>query len=367
MLNIREVLTWFVVYLLCTSAAAVEVLDLYQARIPVNSQSFNLPVSVKQQALAKVVKKVTGLADITEINDIDRLLSKADVLMLQSAFETNNQPIIYGSAPYLAVLTFNELAVNQELDSLLAPIWSKNRPEILIWIATEFEGKREILGKQNPLDNRLITSLQLMGNQLGLPLRLPLMDIEDQSFLHPIDVWGLFLNPIEDASLRYSHDMILSGRIEQRDELFSGKWVLKQNKSVKYIQVDDQPTVEDLVGQMLRQVTTALSEKFAIVGGFLGENRAQIEVGPIYKAVDYAQLTQYINQLNIVKQLNVKAVKDKYVLLDLELAGSFNTLKHYLSLDKKLVEESFVGESAFQQFQQTQATKLHRFRWVSGF
>jgi len=345
---------------------AVEVTDLYQAKMPVNTQNFDEVQKVQKAALEKVIKKVTGLKDISDIQGIESLLSQSNSLVLQSAFETNNEPLLYGSAPYLAVISFNELSVNQKLESLAEPlpIWSKNRPEILLWLAVESEGQRLILGQKNPLDNVLLSSFASHANKHGIPLRLPLVDVEDLSVLHPIDVWGLFLIPIEDASLRYPHDMILTGRLENNEGKFSAKLVLKQNKSVKYFEYSEIDNQDLLISQLIEDVTQALSEKFAIIGGLQGENAISVQVGPMLDAIEYANMLSYLESLKIVKSVQIISMKDRVVTMNLELAGSINTFKHYLGLDKKLVEDAFMYSGGFEN---SGTDKVYRFKWISDF
>ena len=59
----------------------------------------------------------------------------------------------------------------------------------------------------------------------GMPLQLPLLDLEDQTQLTPADLWSDYQPAIRQASARYPHDVIVVGRLRaQTDGRWRGAW-----------------------------------------------------------------------------------------------------------------------------------------------
>jgi uncharacterized protein len=356
---------------LAFSVQAVVLQDLYQSKVPVSSHAAIQYVSIQKQALKHVIQKVTGLDDIYTIQDLNSILNQATNLVLKTEIETNNEPLRYGADPFLGVLTFNENELNQLLSSALAPIWSKNRPQILTWIAVEESGQKTVIGEERQGDGSIISAIESEAGKRGLPVILPKYDFDDANILYPVDVWGFFLDTISVASERYSHDMVLSGRIEkEREQSYRSKWSLKQGNDVSFFDFDSAVSPAESVKQVMRAVSTKLGQKFAILGDLDTQNRIRIDVGPILQIRDYAEMLTYIEQMKVVKDVKVLGIKNNKVQLGLELGGTLSTFNHYISLNNRLAPiqsktqtygpEGNLGELGNE-------VKVYEYRWQTGF
>ncbi|MNH17743.1 hypothetical protein D3C79_774280 [compost metagenome] len=58
---------------------------------------------------------------------------------------------------------------------------------------------------------------------MGLPVSIPLMDLDDNMAVNATDVWGRFADPILKASQRYGAEMVVLGKLAP-DEKEEGKW-----------------------------------------------------------------------------------------------------------------------------------------------
>ncbi len=97
---------------------------LYQAVVPVSSQSTEERNQMVQQGLAQVLIKVTGNEKIADNPAVKPHLSTADQLLEQfsysAAVPTNPQQ------PYLLHMDFDPEGVNKLLRSAGIPIWGQN-------------------------------------------------------------------------------------------------------------------------------------------------------------------------------------------------------------------------------------------------
>jgi uncharacterized protein len=353
------------------AAQAVVLQDLYQSKVPVSTHAAIQYLSIQKQALRHVIQKVTGLDDIYTIQDIRTILDQASKLVLKTEIETNNEPLRYGAEPFLGVLTFNEAELNQLLTSALAPIWSKNRPQILTWIAIEDKGQKFIIGEEQPADGTVISAVIAEADKRGLPVNLPKYDFDDANILYPVDVWGFFLDTISTASERYTHDMVLSGRIEKQSDLsFNSKWALKQGSDVSFFNFDSATSQEEAVSQMMLALATKLGKKFAILGDLETQNQIRIDVGPILQIRDYADMLTYIEQLKVVQKVKVLGIKNNKVQLSLELAGTLSTFNHYVSLNSRLApikNNATPFNSPTTTSPALVKPQVYEYRWQTGF
>src|SRR5690606_25504380 len=132
---------------------------------------------------------------------------------------------------------FNAARVSQALAQRNRPVWGPERPLTLLWVAFDDGfGERVLLGANDagvaagsPLAELLQTTraeLAAAADERGLPIALPLLDLEDLQALTFTDVWGGFEEPIRAASARYGADSILIGRVRIGDFGPEVQWLL---------------------------------------------------------------------------------------------------------------------------------------------
>src|SRR6185503_18770188 len=110
---------------------------------------------------------------------------------------------------------FISTQVDQALAALQKPVWGPERPLTLLWIAVDDgNGGRALLGANdtaalgldpNPpgMTERLAAlrkDLQSVADERGLPITLPLLDLEDLGAVTFADVWGGFEDRVAGAS-----------------------------------------------------------------------------------------------------------------------------------------------------------------------
>src|SRR5690606_36341490 len=94
---------------------------------------------------------------------------------------------------------FNATRVNQALTALGRPVWGPERPLTLLWVAFDdglgeraLLGANEAAGVVNPELAELMRTAQAefaaVANERGLPITLPLLDLEDLTAVGFADV-----------------------------------------------------------------------------------------------------------------------------------------------------------------------------------
>ena len=196
--------------------SAAQVTDLYQGKAPTSGDM----TAAQSQALGDVLVKVTGKRDILTQPDVVKALAAPADYVQQYSYQD------IGSVKFLKA-DFNVAKVNalvgQSKFALLGPV----RPQVAIWLVVD-EGERRILPDQS--SDGWSAALRGQAQAMGLPVSIPLMDLDDNMAVSATDVWGRFADPVLKASQRYGAEMVVLGKLSPEGEAWSIDWGLYGTK-----------------------------------------------------------------------------------------------------------------------------------------
>ena len=336
---VRILRVMFVVLMasVANSPGAVEVDGLYRAEVPVAGKSAKEREEAVGRALAAVIVKVTGRRDARNESGLAQAFERPSAYLQQYRYGTVMQPDATGTltpAPTLSV-TFDQKAINGLLESSSLPIWSRIRPATLLWLAVEANSQRTLLGPQDA--SGLAEIAVATARARGVPVLLPLLDLEDRASLSAADVWGGFTGVIERASVRYGAGAILVGRIAaQPDGAFVGRWTLL----IDAVPLDWDSEGADAVGAIaegLEGAADRLGLRFSNISG--GINRVRFKVHNVDTLEDYARVSSYFEGLDIVEAVAVTAAKGSTVSYELSVRGGRVALAQVLGLGRTLEQD----------------------------
>ena len=144
---------------------ATQIADLYQADVD-STTSGN---EWQRQALAQVLVRVSGKAEVTELPQVKAELAKAAGYVKQ--FENVRQ----AGGNRMRVLLDAE-KVNQLLQQQGIAVWGALRPDTLIWLVEQNGSERQFIRQSSHPVN---AAMQQAFRQAALPLTLPLYDMDD--------------------------------------------------------------------------------------------------------------------------------------------------------------------------------------------
>jgi len=99
-------------------------------------------------------------------------------------------------------------------------------PSLLLWVGKETDGTRVLVNPET--DPGVGAAAERAAAARGLPLSLPLGDLEDQERLPAQALWAGDATVIESASSRYGADAVLAGAVTRRpgEDRWRGNWTL---------------------------------------------------------------------------------------------------------------------------------------------
>ena len=317
------------------SSIAVEVKNLYVAEVPVLSQSACDLARGARRGLQQVLVRVSGNSGVDNKPVVKDALSRPQNYYYQYSYEKlHRKPdssAIRDSSQILKI-HFEPSAIARLLRQAGLPVWGSNRPSSLIWLAVENATGRILLGDNT--DDELVSLLFIEARRRGLPILLPLLDLDDAANITAAAVWGGFQNKVDNASSRYDPDAIVSGRIYRgADGEWSANWFYKtdgewQNSHSLSIHVSD------VISDMMDHLADSLAQRYALDAT---RSNVWMRVDAVEQLSDYVQVSKYLENLAPVLEVSVVLVDGDEILYRLSTEGKVRQLMELISMDRKLL------------------------------
>ncbi len=354
--------------MLCISESfAIEVEDLYQATIIVESRNNEQERRrAFSEAMREVLIKVSGLTSTTNPASIRRALNNPEPFV--ESFRTEADLLPSNPNEVTSVLrevvsievNFYESEIQRLLDENNIPVWSVNRPETLVWMVVEEElEERQMLGDDNSSASTRINTLRSFTDERGLPLLFPLLDLEDQLRLNVNKLWELDEAAILNASQRYQAESILALRIYRSlsGELLARSLYFFRGNVYSYEEFE--LSEEDFIRGSINLASNELSQYYSVlISGTENSVKVNMQVDDINNPEDYAALLNYLNALEGVSSFQLTRAHESSLILQLETGGQLRQLVETIALEPSLqevVELSRAGD----------AVSMH-YRWVEN-
>lgn len=337
--------------LLCApmlAVAEIDADDLYTVQQPVVDQSDANRREAARQGLLQVLSRVTGLSTIPRHQRISEALARPDRFYSEYVFVRADEADSQGRTGALELkVRFQEKAVLDLVREARLPIWWSGRPLTMAWMVVEQDGQRSLLRDGSQLE--LARAFKRQARQRGLPVALPLLDLQDNLLVSPGIVWGNFLPTLTSASDRYGVNQLIVGRMRaQRNgdqTLYSGDW------QVAFAE-DLAPVTSNFSGLSARQAvkiamqlaTTYFAPAMTVFSGDQFDHTLQ--VGEIREIGQYARMMNYFRQFEFVEEVSVRSIADGEMTLKIRTAASEKLLLSLLTRDGRLAAEASQGQAA---------------------
>ena len=318
--------------------------SLYETEVVWSPQGAAEREATFRQALRHVLVKVTGQRRLAEAAEFEPLVENAQGLVQQYQLHTATVPSGETSVqePRLWV-RFDEAGVDRLVREAELPVWGRTRPSVLAWVGVENGGTPRIAGAEGTGDVAAI--LRRGAAWRGVPLVLPLLDIEDQARIDPSDLRVGVEERVRAASERYQPGGILIGWVE-RGVLWEGRWSLLLPGATQQWKTEGD-VLDLVVAEGVQEAVDALAARYA---GAAFEEEAQsavaVSVGGVHDFAGYARTMRYLESLDEVESVDVLAVVPGRLRLGLKLRGGARGLYELIALGSTLAADAGEVEGA---------------------
>lgn len=201
---------------------AVEVNGLYEIELVANSQSAADREQAIKQALYGVLSRILVSDDISKIPVVQQLLRGAEHYVKQFQYSLISANAYSDSDARLIRVEFDEDQLLEVLRKSQVGIWSEIRPQTLLWLVVDEDGKRQFFNPDTMPD--FDNSLTLASNVKGVPVIYPLLDLEEQQRISVSEVLSADSRNLLAVSARYDVPAVMAGRMLKKDRCWQGEW-----------------------------------------------------------------------------------------------------------------------------------------------
>ncbi|WP_261857846.1 DUF2066 domain-containing protein [Photobacterium sanguinicancri] len=336
---------FFMLALLALPLNAATVNNLYQAQVVLPDTDKQSEQTARQQGLEQVLVKVSGQSQVVDNEVIRKALSSSSQYISQFGVGSLN-------GQQTLDMTFDRVQVHNLLAQANATVWSDQRPAVLVWLVKENNREREIVWDQT--SNPLQTEMNTAANQRGVPVLMPIGDFEDITAVTVPDLWGGFVEPVANASLRYNPEAILIVRAREDGSNVSLSWQLFEQSADRLVASQVAPKEGRASGElavatreMVNQIADQLAAKYAVQLG--GESRGlfTISVANIQTTEDFFTLERMLTSLSSVASVDVQRLHGDKAMFGVNLLTTEDAFKRELLLDRRMTplsENSYTGQ-----------------------
>ena len=319
---------------------------LYEVEVPVEGQGREERAYVVREALKEILERVSGRNEANALAADEELVPRPTRLVQQFRYRKfkSDEDIppnpIDGAKPYSQKLwlRFTEKAVVKLLRLQGFPVWGKTRPATLVWMVVDDQKQRILIGNSSPHISR--SHIERDANKKGLPFRLPLLDLADQSKLQVTDVWGNFEDTILAASERYQTEAVLVGRIYLSfAKTWNTRWSLYSAGQRQDWETSNRETLRIAVEDGLSKTAEALSVRFAQVETLESDGNILLQVKNISDLKTYNKVTKYLQSLSVVTLVDVSQVNEDNIVFSLSSRSGRLGVSQAIALGHLLVAD----------------------------
>jgi len=320
----RRSLTSSCVLLLCVGAVnAATFPNLYRVTVLPDAAATDPRAAAEKAAFARLLVRVTGNRAAATDPQLLSLIENARAYENSYGLDRQGRPQV----------GFIASRVDQALTALSFPVWGAERPLTLLWIAVDDgAGGRGMLAANElatDLSPAIIEQLSLIRAELavvsderGLPIALPLLDIEDLNAVTFADVWGGFEDRIGLASARYRADAVLIGRVRPGALGSDFDWLLVKD-GVR------QPIAGTALRDGLDSVADLYAAETSTVGGASFERLTVLDVAT---SADYGRVLSYLEKLSVLQSVDVESLERGVLSLRVAARGDARVIGRVLAL-----------------------------------
>jgi hypothetical protein len=314
--------------LLSVSGIAPASDNLFEADVPVSGQEPDLRTAYMKTALQEVLVRLTGQPEVINRASVHSLLDRPESYVQQFRYY-----VLPDSTPPRLMLRvrFDGAALQQALRQQGVAYWGDTeRPEILLWLAVEDGSRRYIVSAQD--DSDVSRELQQVARQRGIPLLLPLMDLEDQARVRFTDVWGGFFDAVQAASDRYKPGVVLIGRLNRSA---SGGWVARWDLHNGRAAGAWGGSGDQLAGVLQAGIDTLsqrLAAGLAVTESAADTGKTRITVEDVNTLLAFARVDDYLSSLAAIRGLELDRVEGSTLRYALQLSGTLDGLTQTLAI-----------------------------------
>jgi len=319
--------------------------SLYSADKDVVNQSTTERNKAISSLFESVLVKISGRSDV-----LNEPLVMEQRKHAMSYITTFNYQKLSGQTRLVAA--FNESSIDNLLKQAGVSIWGSQRPTAMIWLAYRDENNVRHVVSDDGNDDYAST-LKGAAKARGMPMLLPLWDLEDQFSVSAAEVWGMFPDSIGQANVRYATDFMVLSKITHVGLTVQLNWAIYKGNSADYNDIvasglDELSSYDLALAALVDQTSDFFARQYSVdTSAHSGEQ--MFVVTNIDSIAKYAETLAYLNGLKGLETVYLKHNKHHVFTFAATVLGNPQSLIEVLKLEQRLIEtfDDERGESVY--------------------
>lgn len=308
--------------------AQADELSLYEASVPVKSQSPDERARSLPAALAQVIAKVSGQRNAASSPAIRGSLGQATQIVQDTRYATEQQTIagvpVYGQK---MIASFDHDAVDALIAGAGLPVWPSPRPKPVLWLVIDDgKGPRMV----NAAHVNVVRSLTDRGSDRGLGFQLP-NGSASESAAAMAAAWQGQAQAVSSPSAAYGTSLALVGKLSRGAGGWTASWLLMDGSTELNRWSETNPDARAAMANAADTSADVLARKYArvISGGPAGV--FAVEVDGIDSGDEYVRLMGYLQGMGVIRHIVLLDASGDKLRMQLDLANGIEGFRSLVS------------------------------------
>lgn len=317
--SMRYLVVLFIGLLALPIQASVKV-DVFSSEIVLDDNQSDAEKNAKSQGLQQVIIKASGDKNAINSQVVKKALNKSSAYLSQIGYGDQ-----FGQKSLKMI--FNPPQIQSLLSQADLPYWSNIRSSLVVWVIQEGQYGREILWEHT--SSSALNQIKFFSDLRGLPITVPVGDIEDVTSIAGPDLWGGFTAPISKASQRYMSDAVLVIRVQKAADGSYVRWTLYDEKPEFIVESKREPIVGSASGDTFKALEVAIDEvsnyyalKSSNKSSGVSDSMLTAQFVEVGSVQSFFALEKILKGLNSVAGVDVDKIVGNEVTFTIHLLGS---------------------------------------------
>ncbi|MFC3853407.1 DUF2066 domain-containing protein [Salinispirillum marinum] len=320
--------------------ARTQSVNLYAAeRVILQNADQRTQLAAVREALREVLVRVSGDPSAADAGGaVAAALEAPNDVLAQFGFGASDAllPDAIGNPQptYRLQMVFDEQRVRQALTQSGFPIWSAQRPSVLMLLAGPYDGRIDLIHEGTPTDG--VAMAQLAGQRQGIPLFWPDWDIDDLALATADDLWVGNEGPMNALAARYQTEPVLAGYVGVQPD--SGQWVGRWHflyAGQKFTATFFGESQTSVIEQGVRLATDALADRYA-VDLSAPVQTLTVDVLNVTNIANHGAVRRYLRGVNGVSAVTMERMRGDVATYQLALRAPPTQWLDILALEGRL-------------------------------
>lgn len=322
------IISLILLVLIAAPAGAVVVADLYRALVPVQDHSAEQLGRATSAGLAQVLVKASGSRAVLEDPAIQEVLPRARNYLQQYQYRRRDRDTLE------LEIQFDAEQVTGILSRALLPLWTADRPPVLVWLVVDDESGRRVASRESFPE--LVVAVEAEFDRRGVPVVFPLHDLQDAVAVDVHDLWQLESLSIYRASRRYQREDVLVGRLQAiSGQRWMGDWMYlwrDESKSITQYGKD----LDGFVAAGVQLTAEAMAARYAVAPTGTTGAGIFVRVDGLQTFADYRASANHLEEVELVESAVVAYAGNGTVVFRVNAQLEADQLQRVISAKGKL-------------------------------